>query len=154
MEKLSCPTDIQLEKKRKITGVTPKLYKPFKQSLAELDVPAGLRPLIKDSIQCKLCNLIWSCVQLYIQWMCIMQWNVFFKFIYPFFCCQKHVLNGGHWTMCSANVIMLVNCWCWLNMRGAVTATSGRLFQEMSWYSCYFHLTSIFWNLKKNIKIN
>lgn len=49
MEKLSWPTDIQPKKKRKITGVTPKLYKPFKQSLAELDVPAALGPLIKDS---------------------------------------------------------------------------------------------------------
>ena len=49
VEKLSCPTDIQPKKKRKITGVTPKLYKPFKQSLAELDVPAALGPLIKDN---------------------------------------------------------------------------------------------------------
>ena len=49
MEKLSCPTDIQPKKQRKITGVTPKLYKSFKQSLAELDVPAALGPLIKDS---------------------------------------------------------------------------------------------------------
>ena len=49
MEKLSCPTDIQPKKKRIITGVTPKLYKPFKQSLAELDVLAALGPLIEDS---------------------------------------------------------------------------------------------------------
>ena len=49
MEKLSCPTDIQSKKKRKITGVPPKLYKPLKQSLAELDVAAALGPLIKDS---------------------------------------------------------------------------------------------------------
>ena len=49
VEKLSCPRDIQRKKKREMTSSTSKLYKPFKQSLAELDVPATLGPLIKDS---------------------------------------------------------------------------------------------------------
>ncbi|PFX30127.1 Deleted in malignant brain tumors 1 protein [Stylophora pistillata] len=48
-EKLSCSTDIQTMKKRKITGVTPKRYKLFKQSRAELKLPAALGPLIEDS---------------------------------------------------------------------------------------------------------
>ena len=49
-EELSClKNNRQTKKKRKITDVTPKLYKPFNQSLAELYVPAILEPLFKDS---------------------------------------------------------------------------------------------------------
>ena len=89
--------------------------------------------------------------------MCIMEKkNLIFDFMYSFLRCQKHVLHRGRWTMCSANVIVIVNYRCWLNIRGAVTAISGRLFLEMSWYGCYmyFNLATISWNLKKNIKIN
>ena len=52
IEKPPCkpPTvDTGIKKKQKISGVAPKVYTPFKQPLADLDVPRDLKPLIKDT---------------------------------------------------------------------------------------------------------
>ena len=49
IEKLTCPTDNPPKKRKKVSGVSQKLYKPFNESLAELNIPAALAPLIKNA---------------------------------------------------------------------------------------------------------
>lgn len=45
IERVSCPTKKQ---KENISGVTSKVYKPFKKPLTDLNIPTALGPLIKD----------------------------------------------------------------------------------------------------------
>ena len=49
IEKLTCPTDNPPKKRKKVSGVSQKLYKPFNESLAELNIPAALVPLVKNA---------------------------------------------------------------------------------------------------------
>lgn len=49
VEKLTCPTDDPPKKRKKVSGVSQKLYKPFHESLAELNIIAALAPLIGNT---------------------------------------------------------------------------------------------------------
>ena len=42
IEKLTCATDNPPKKRKKVSGVSQELYKPFNESLAELNIPAAL----------------------------------------------------------------------------------------------------------------
>ncbi|KAK2564580.1 hypothetical protein P5673_012037 [Acropora cervicornis] len=49
VEKLTCPTDNPPKKRKKVSGVSQKLYKPFHESLEELNIIAALAPLIGNT---------------------------------------------------------------------------------------------------------
>lgn len=49
VEKLTCPTDNPPKKRKKVSGVSQKLYKPCHESLEELNIIAALAPLIGNT---------------------------------------------------------------------------------------------------------